>query len=54
VAGCDGVFDFISNEEVAEFVRQRKDLNQIVEVVRHKVLDVRVGSDNFTLIVVSF
>lgn len=53
VAACDGVFDFMSNEEVAEIACKYRNPTRIVAVLKDEVLGVRAGSDNLTIIVVS-
>ena len=52
VAGCDGLFDFMSNEDVAEFARRISEPVRLAEALRSEVLDARAGSDNITIICV--
>ena len=53
LAACDGLFDVMTNEEVADFVRRLPNPQQLVEVLRNEVLFNRFGTDNLTIIAVS-
>lgn len=53
LAACDGLFDFMSNEEVASLVREFPEPNQLVEALKKEVLINRRGTDNLTIVVVS-
>jgi serine/threonine protein phosphatase PrpC len=52
IAACDGLFDFMSNQDVAEVVQGAADADEAVERLRHEVLDIRQGTDNLTVLVV--
>lgn len=51
VAACDGLFDEMSNEEVAEFSRQFRKPESLAEALKNEVLVKRNGHDNLTIIV---
>ena len=53
LAACDGLFDVMSNEEVAGFARKFSDPNQLVKTLQKEVLGDRYGSDNLTIIAVN-
>ena len=53
IAACDGLFDVMSNEEVAECARNFLDPKELTEALKHEVLDNRKGVDNLTIIAVS-
>lgn len=53
VAACDGLFDFMSNEEVAGFARAFPDPERLVQALKDEVLFSRLGTDNLTIIAVS-
>ncbi len=53
VAACDGLFDFMTNEEVADFVRRFRQPDGLVEALKNEVLVNRLGTDNLTIIAVS-
>lgn len=50
IAGCDGLFDFVSNQEVAEFARESSQAQDLVDRLEKEVLLVRGGMDNLTII----
>jgi len=52
VAACDGLFDFMLNEEVAQFVFRYGDLNTLLNKLVDEVLNQRFGTDNITIIAV--
>jgi serine/threonine protein phosphatase PrpC len=52
IAGCDGLFDFISNAEIADYVRKIQEPEKLLEVLKKEVLFVRYGTDNLTIIAV--
>jgi serine/threonine protein phosphatase PrpC len=52
IAGCDGLFDFIGNEEIADFARQIQEPKQLLERLKKEVLYIRNGTDNLTIIAV--
>lgn len=52
IAACDGLFDFMSNKEVAAAVHDAADAEDIVDRLRHEVLDIRQGTDNLTILAV--
>ena len=54
LAACDGLFDFMSNEEVADFARRTTQPKELLEALKHEVLVNRLGTDNLTVIAVSF
>jgi len=47
---CDGLFDVMSNEEIAEFARHIDDINLLLENLKQEVLVNRLGTDNLTII----
>lgn len=53
IAACDGLFDFMTNEEVAGFARRLHDPQTLVEALKKEVLITRSGTDNLTIIAVS-
>lgn len=53
IAACDGLFDFMSNKEIANFARRFLEPNQLVEALKKEVLINRRGTDNLTIVVVS-
>jgi serine/threonine protein phosphatase PrpC len=53
LAACDGLFDVMTNEEVAEFSMRFSQPDSLVEALRHEVLIERFGTDNLTIIAVS-
>jgi serine/threonine protein phosphatase PrpC len=52
IAACDGLFDFMSNEEVAEFARRTTKPESLLEILKKEVLFNRGGTDNLTIIAV--
>ncbi|MFO7801609.1 MAG: PP2C family protein-serine/threonine phosphatase [Desulfovermiculus sp.] len=52
IAACDGLFDFMSNQEAAEIVHSASDAEEAADRLRHEVLDIRQGTDNLTILVV--
>ncbi len=53
LAACDGLFDFMSNEEVAACARQFREPAHLLEELKQEVLTNRSGTDNLTIIAVS-
>lgn len=53
IAACDGLFDVVTNEEVAELARQHAQPESLVEALKQEVLVNRFGTDNLTIIAVS-
>jgi len=53
VAACDGLWDFINNEEVAALAREHPEPKLLLDILTHEVLVNRLGTDNLTMIVVS-
>ncbi len=53
LAACDGLFDFMSNEEVAAFARRSREPVQLLQELKQEVLSARSGTDNLTIIAVS-
>ena len=51
IAACDGLFDVMSNQEVAEFVRQYREIESLINSLKEEILIHRMGSDNLTVIV---
>lgn len=49
LAACDGVFDVMTNEEVAELLRRFDDPQKAAEALKHEVLASRNGRDNLTI-----
>ena len=53
VAACDGLFDFMSNDEVAKFTRANLEPKTLLDALRDEVLLKRSGTDNLTIIAIS-
>jgi serine/threonine protein phosphatase PrpC len=53
VAACDGLFDVMTNEEVADFARRIHNPKALVETLENEVIINRSGTDNLTIIAVS-
>lgn len=53
LAACDGLFDVMSNEEVANLAQESPQPQTLVEALKYEVLVNRFGTDNLTIIVVS-
>ena len=53
VIGCDGLFDTMTNKEVADIVRASQNLKVASQALRDEVLDVREGTDNLTMILIN-
>jgi serine/threonine protein phosphatase PrpC len=51
IAACDGLFDFMSNQDVAAAIHNAADADEAAERLRHEVLDIRQGTDNLTVLV---
>ena len=54
LVACDGLFDFIENEEVARVARKYVIPETLVEALRQEVFKNRVGTDNLTVVACSF
>lgn len=54
VVACDGLFDVMSNEEVADVVRKHRDPEEMADSLKKEALSNRRGTDNLTLIALSF
>jgi serine/threonine protein phosphatase PrpC len=52
LAACDGLFDSLSNEEVAGFARKEPDIKKMLDAIKSEVLVNRCGTDNLTVIAV--
>lgn len=52
LAACDGLFDFISNAEIAMIARKTPDINLLLGILKNEVLYNRYGTDNLTVIAV--
>lgn len=52
IAACDGLFDFMTNDDVAECCREYTAPESLVERLRTEVLINRHGMDNLTIIAV--
>lgn len=53
IAGCDGLFDFMDNEEIAELGRKYQRPDMLLEILKNEVMVNRCGSDNLTVIAVN-
>jgi serine/threonine protein phosphatase PrpC len=53
LAACDGLFDYMENDEIAGVARQFSDSESLVKRLGEEVLQVRLGTDNLTIIAVS-
>lgn len=51
IAACDGLFDVMSNDEVAEAAAESSDPQDLADRLRREVLEVRMGMDNLTIVV---
>lgn len=52
VVACDGLFDIMSNEEVAQLARKLPQPEKLVNKLRDEVFFHRYGTDNLTILVV--
>jgi serine/threonine protein phosphatase PrpC len=52
IAACDGLYDTLNNEEVAEIAQRGADVEALVNALKNEVLD-RGGGDNITIIAVA-
>lgn len=52
IAACDGLFDAMSNQEVAHTIQEALNADEAVDRLRHEVLDIRQGTDNLTILAV--
>jgi len=50
ILACDGLFDVMSNQEVADVVRSAQGPEEAVQSLRREALDVRMSTDNLTVI----
>lgn len=50
ILACDGLFDVMANQEVAELARSARDPERVVQDLKHEAMDVRMTSDNLTVI----
>ncbi len=53
VAGTDGLFDVISNDEIAQIVKDSASAKQAAEALKAEVLVARNASDNLTFVVLN-
>jgi serine/threonine protein phosphatase PrpC len=54
IAASDGLWDTMSNAEVSSFAGKIQDPDTLLEALAEEVLDNRLGTDNLTIIAVSF
>jgi serine/threonine protein phosphatase PrpC len=52
IAACDGLFDFMSNLDVAAIMQDAQDAEDAAWRLRHEILDIRQGTDNLTILIV--
>ena len=52
LAACDGLFDYMNNDEAARLARQAPDARTLAQTLGEEVLYVRMGMDNLTIIAV--
>ncbi|MDZ7760632.1 MAG: PP2C family protein-serine/threonine phosphatase [Desulfovermiculus sp.] len=52
ITACDGLFDTMSNQEVANTIGDALIAEEAVDRLRHEVLDIRQGTDNLTILAV--
>lgn len=52
LAACDGLFDVMTNEEVADFERNSNNLDDFLKALEAEALHVRKGGDNLTIVAV--
>ncbi|HEY78993.1 MAG TPA: protein serine/threonine phosphatase 2C family protein [Dehalococcoidia bacterium] len=53
LAACDGLFDFMENEEIARLAREYISPESLLEALKHEILVNRLGTDNLTMVAVS-
>jgi len=53
ICACDGLWDYMTNEEVAGLAREETDPDRVLASLRKKVFTNRMGTDNLTIIAVS-
>lgn len=53
LVACDGLFDFMGNEEVARFAREDTGPESLLEALKYETLVNRRGTDNLTMVAVS-
>lgn len=51
IAACDGLFDHLSNNQVAEIARKEKSAKKIADTLLKQILSIRNANDNITIIV---
>lgn len=54
LAACDGLFDVMTKDEIAELARRFPQPESWLEALKDEVLHNRHGTDNLTMIAVSF
>jgi serine/threonine protein phosphatase PrpC len=54
IVACDGLFDVMTNEEIAEMARNCPEAKELVQILKNEVLVNRSGRDNLTIIAISF
>lgn len=52
LAGTDGLFDYITNREIAQLLVKFKDVEKAAQTLKEEVLTNRGGSDNLTFILI--
>jgi protein phosphatase PTC2/3 len=53
IAACDGLWDFMTNQEVAAMAREYPEPLYFLDVLMHEVMEKRMGTDNLTIIAVA-
>ncbi|MGM0424518.1 MAG: PP2C family serine/threonine-protein phosphatase [Thermodesulfobacteriota bacterium] len=53
IAACDGLFDMLDHQEVAEIARNQQDARGVADALAQEVLIQRMGTDNLTIIVLA-
>lgn len=52
IAACDGLFDHLSNNQVAEIAKQDKSAQEVANTLFKQILSIPKANDNITIIVV--
>jgi serine/threonine protein phosphatase PrpC len=53
ITACDGLFDYMNNEEIAEFARRQPEPELLLEGLKKEVLENRLCTDNITMIAIA-
>lgn len=50
ILACDGLFDVMSNQDVADLARSAQEPEQVVQGLKREAMEVRMTTDNLTII----